>query len=332
MFTLSSTTYRDRVFGGWLGKAIGEAIGAQWDGQRRPIELAETADLLKEPRPRVGVTPLASAWLTKLEENGPGLRADDLSRTWLAHVSAREAEYGYARANLQRDLLPPLSGVYDNPFRESLGALARAEFWGLLAPGDPATAARYAWQDAIVDHAGTGVAAAVALAGLVSAAFAESSPERLVETALRLLPREARAAQVMRDVARWHGELANWRRTREMLLRSYTSEDVRDSTVALGFLTLALLDGQGDLAASLLIAARCGWSTAARLRRGRFDPGRAARRGRRCRKTTSPSSPPPGRKWKRSRPAPARPAPPSCANAPTAAPRWMTIPPRRTRV
>ena len=161
-------------------------------------------------------------------------------------------------ANLQ----PPLSGVYDNPFRESLGALARADLWGMLAPGDPATAAHYAWQEARLEsHRAAGVHAAVALASLMSAAFAEASPERWVETALRLVAPDSRVAQVMRDVARWHGELAHWRRTREMLLRSYSSEEVRDSAIALGFLTLALLDGEGDFAHSLLTAARCGWST-----------------------------------------------------------------------
>jgi hypothetical protein len=86
--------------------------------------------------------------------------------------------------------------------------------------------------------------------------------ERLVEAVLRLAGRESRIAQVVRDVARWHGELANWRRTREMVLRSYGSEDVRDSTVALAFIILALLDGEGELGHSLLTAARCGWSTA----------------------------------------------------------------------
>jgi len=263
MLTLTPAAYRDRIRGGWIGKRLGCAVGAPLDGERRAVEVAEAGELLRGARfGEWEGEELQRVWLEELRSGGPGLGADDLARAWLERVRLTRQEYGYARANLRRDLLPPVSGVHDNPFRESLGALARAELWGMLAPGDPAAAAEYAWQEAMLDHAGSGVAAAVVLAGLVSAAFADTSPERLVETALRLVARESRVAQVMRDVARWHGELANWRRTREMLLRSYGSEEVRDSSVALGFITLALLDGEGAPGHSLLTAARCGWSTA----------------------------------------------------------------------
>jgi ADP-ribosylglycohydrolase len=263
MLTLTSAEYRDRVLGGWLGKLLGQAAGAPTDGEKRPFDITDYPQALPatDPASCEGLL-FARVWLEELAASGPGLGCEDLVRAWLARIPLADYEYGYARANFRRDLLPPLSGVYDNPFRESLGALARAELWGLLCPGDPATAARYAAQDAALDHAGPGVSAAVALAGMVSTAFAESDPVRIVEAALRLVPRDSRAARAVRDVARWHGELANWRRTREMLLRSYASEDVRDSTLAIGMVTLALLDGEGELGHSLLTAARCGWSSA----------------------------------------------------------------------
>ncbi len=262
MVILTPQVYRDRVRGSWLGALAGAAAGAPWDGERRPAEIAGAEELRQGARPTAGeAAELQRLWLEELRTSGPGLSSDDLVRAWLERVRRAEGEYPFASANLRHDLLPPVSGMHNNPFRESLGALARADLWGRLAPGDPVTAARYAWQDAVLDHAGAGVSAAVLLAGMVSAAFAETSPERLVEIALRLVARESRAARVLRDVARWHGELTHWRRTREMLLRSYGSEDVRDSSVALGFLTLALLDGEGDFAHALLTAARCGWST-----------------------------------------------------------------------
>ena len=62
-----------------------------------------------------------------------------------------------------------------------------------------------------------------------------------------------------------------------MLLRSYTSEDLRDSTVALGFFTLALLDGQGDFAASLLIASTLRLEHGHGVRRGWRRVGSEAR-------------------------------------------------------
>jgi len=263
MVTLTSTEYRSKLRGGWLGKFIGSAAGSPMNGQRRVLEGVDYPGELGLADPRVceGTT-IAQVWLGEVISGGPGIGGDDLVRAWLERVRSTEEEYAYASANLRRDLLPPLSGAHDNPFRESLGAMARADLWGMLAAGDPATAARYAAQDARLDHAGAGAMAAILVAGMMSAAFAETDPARVVEAALRLVPREAKPARAVRDVARWHGELANWRRTREMLLRSYGSEEVRDSTVAIGLVTLALLDGEGEFARSVTTAARCGWSTA----------------------------------------------------------------------
>jgi hypothetical protein len=155
-----------------------------------------------------------------------------------------------------------VSGVLDNPYRESLAAMARGDLWGMLAPGDPEQAAWFARRDAMLDHAAAGMEAAIWLASVVSASFVEHDVARLVQVGLALIPEDGKAARALRDVARWHGEHASWERTREMVLRSYSSDDVRDCTVALGFAALALLHGRGDFARSVLTAASCGWSTA----------------------------------------------------------------------
>jgi hypothetical protein len=263
MVTLTADQYRERVYGGWTGKLLGRAAGAPVDGQRQPPEVGEYPEGLALPEIDAceGV-PIQRVWLTEILHRGPGLSGEDLARAWLARVDCSAGEYGHAGANLRRELLPPVSGVYDNPFRESLGAMARADLWGLVAPGDPGLAARYALQDASLDHAGAGVAGAVFVAALVSAAFVEADPARLIGATLGLVPRESRVARAVRDVARWHGEFAHWRRTREMLLRAYGSEDVRDSAIASGLLALALLDGDGDLGHAVTVGARCGWSAA----------------------------------------------------------------------
>ena len=263
MVILTESEYRSKLQGAWLGKFLGQAAGAPMDGQRRAVETVDYPAGLGpvEPEACEGLA-IQQVWLEEVISGGPEIGSDDLVRAWLERVRVTEWEYGCASANLRNDLLPPVSGAYNNPFRECLGAIARADLWGLLAAGDPATAGRYAARDGTLDHAGMGVVSAVLVAGMVSAAFAETTPTRVVEAALRLAPRESKAASAVRDVARWHGELANWRRTREMLLRSYGAEEVRDSTVAMGLIALALLDGEGDLARSLITAARCGWSAA----------------------------------------------------------------------
>ncbi len=264
MLTITHSDYSDKVSGGWLGKLIGAAVGRPIDGQRLPAEpagypgkLSELASVWAEG------TDFQAIWLRVLQTVGPRVADDDLIGGWLRYSGHATDEYAQARANFRRGVGPPISGAHDNPFRESLGALTRSELWGLLSPGDPEQAAWFARRDAMLDHAGAGVESAIWLAGLVSAAFAEADVAKLIEIGLRLVPESGRLGRAVRDVCRWHGDHAHWGRTREMLLRSYGSDDLRDSVVAAGFIALALLQGRGDFARSVLSAASCGWTASA---------------------------------------------------------------------
>jgi len=263
--TLTEATYRDKVLGGWLGKLAGMAVGAELDGRKQSHDLDRGyLDSIARSRPH----PAASVdfelvWLRVLQSVGPRVTSEDLATAWLRHLSYTDGEYAFAARNLRQDLHPPVSGVFDNPFQHTLGALARADVWGLVSPGEPRMAAQYAYEDATLDHGGPGVEAACVVAALVSAAFGESEPARLIEAAVSTVPAGSRAARAIRDALRWHTELAQWSRTREMLLRAYGAEDVRDAVVAISFITLALLHDHGDLGQALLTAARCGWATEA---------------------------------------------------------------------
>lgn len=95
---------------------------------------------------------LQLVWLHAVEQYGAGLTAKDLGQEWLEHVFFPYDEYGYALTNLRRGINPPVSGWFGNPFTNCMGSPIRSEIWAMLAPGAPAIAARYAWQDAIVDH------------------------------------------------------------------------------------------------------------------------------------------------------------------------------------
>lgn len=262
MVTIARAEYRNKLHGAWLGKLVGAALGSPFDGRKQAQEVAAGPEALagQEAHPLEG-TDFQLVWIRALQEASATASGDDLLAAWLRHITYARGEYAYARSNFLRDLRPPVSGVFNNPFRESLGGLERADLWGLLAPADPGVAARNAYQDAALDHSGPGAEAAMAFAAMVSAAFVEDEMPRLLEVALAVLPKNSKVGRVLRDVARWHGELPNWRRTREMLLRSYGSEDVRDSAVALGTILLSLLDGAKDFGRALVTAASCGLST-----------------------------------------------------------------------
>lgn len=62
-------------------------------------------------------------------------------------------------------------------------AFIRSEIWACLAPGYPEIAVRYAYEDAICDHADEGVYGELFCAALQSAAFVEKDMDKLVSIA-----------------------------------------------------------------------------------------------------------------------------------------------------
>lgn len=186
---LHEAWFRDKVHGCWLGKSIGGTLGAPLKGKRQASGVAFYDPVPTKAAPNTGLD-LQLLWLKALEERGPGLNAGVLGDYWLKHVLSDAGEYGACKRNLRDGFPPPLSGQFRNgQWRDGNGAWIRAEIWACVAPGQPALAARYAFEDACVDHgAGEGTWAAVFVAALESAAFVEPDPDRLIRIALGYVP------------------------------------------------------------------------------------------------------------------------------------------------
>ena len=202
---LSISTYRDKVMGCWRGKNIGGTLGAPFEGFRKTNEDVKfyVQDLSKGPPPNDDLD-LQLVWLAAVEKYGRQVDAHILAEYWTSYIIPNWAEYGMGKANLRAGLPPPLSGMVDNVYRDSCGCFIRSEIWACLAPGRPGLAARYAWEDAIVDHAGDGALCEVFFAAMQSAAFVESDPLKLIDIALGYVPADcaiARAIAVARDCA-----------------------------------------------------------------------------------------------------------------------------------
>jgi len=146
--------YRDRIYGCWLGKNIGGTIGGPFEGNkdfldlpaRVPSEMLANDDL-----------DLQLVWLDVLRKKGIKITSQDLAEGWLNNITYPFDEYVVAIANLKSGLRPPVTGYYDNWFRNGMGASIRSEIWACIAPGMPEAAGWYAWQDAQVDHWDEGV-------------------------------------------------------------------------------------------------------------------------------------------------------------------------------
>jgi len=185
---LDFDSYKDKVMGCWAGKNIGGVLGAPFEAirQTNPIEFY-TQDLSMGPPPNDDLD-LQIIWLSAVERYGRNVNASILGDYWLSYIIPNWSEYGMGKANLRAGLMPPLSGDVDNVYKNSCGSFIRSEIWACLAPGHPDIAARYAYEDAIVDHAEEGMFGEIFFAALQSAAFVESNPKTLIKIGLSYIP------------------------------------------------------------------------------------------------------------------------------------------------
>lgn len=199
---LTYQTYRDKLLGCWTGKNIGGVLGAPFEGKRQVNEVDfYQQDLSMSPPPNDDLD-LQIVWLAAVERYGRQVNASILGEYWLSYIVPNWVEYGTGKANLRAGLEPPLSGLIGNPYKDSCGCFIRSELWACLAPGQPHLAARYAYEDAIVDHQGEGMYGEIFFAAVQSAAFVESDPDRLIDIGLSFLPEDCAVARCIRT-ARW---------------------------------------------------------------------------------------------------------------------------------
>lgn len=195
---LDFSTYKDKVMGCWAGKNIGGVLGAPFEGFRQVNEIDfYTQDLLQGLPPNDDLD-LQIVWLAAVERYGRNVNASILGEYWLSYIIPNWVEYGTGKANLRAGLQPPLSGVVDNTYKDSCGCYIRSEIWACLAPGHPEIAARYAYEDAIVDHGGEGMYGEIFFAALQSAAFVESNTMKLIDIALSYIPENSVTAIAIR--------------------------------------------------------------------------------------------------------------------------------------
>ena len=214
--------YRRRVEGCWIGKNIGGTLGMPMEWNRATNDVSYyTHDISGEPLPNDDLD-IQVLWLLALEDNGLDLDAKVLGRYFNELMIFTHAEYGTAKANLRVGLEPPYSGIYKNDFKHSCGSFIRSEIWACLFPGHPALAAKYAFEDAMVDHGdGEGVYAEVFFAALESAAFFEPSLERLVEIGLSYIPADCAVARAIRDGVDFARRGVSKETAREYMMQHY---------------------------------------------------------------------------------------------------------------
>lgn len=277
--------YRQRVYAGWLGKCIGVRLGAPvegWTYQAIRDNLDEIRSYLPMPPGKVfkpdDDTALPLILLRGLQDFGPQISAAQLGDAWLNYLGDQRGTlwwggYGIssehtAYLNLASGIPAPLSGsiaLNGVTAAEQIGGQIFSDIWGLVCPNNLTLAASYAEKAASVSHDGNGIYGGRFIAALVSAAFAESDPRRLVQAGLSVLPDDSEYARVVTSVLDYHARNpGDWRAAYRHLLENF-GYDRYPGVVPIisnaGIVVMGLLYGEGDFSQSILITTNGGWDT-----------------------------------------------------------------------
>ena len=284
----------DRLAGAWLGRCAGCNLGKPVEGWsrdkiRRYLD-ASNAYPIEDYLPRLDPFPegLTLNWcwpettrgnirfmardddtdytilgLHVLEEHGFDFGPEHVAEEWQDHLPFTQT-YTAERAayrNLIHGYRPPETATFRNPYREWIGAQIRGDMWGYVSPGDPAEAARLAFNDASLSHTQNGIYGEMWASVLIACCFVIQDLKTAIDTSLAFIPERSRLAEAIRHVLELHAASRSWSETRDEIESRYGHysfvHTINNSTIV----TAALLWGQGDFSRTIGLAVEGGWDT-----------------------------------------------------------------------
>ena len=270
--SLTLEELEDKVRGGWAGQMIGVTYGAPTEfrfqgkineGLRewKPEELKGALDqddlyvemTFCEVMDRLGLE-------ATTEQYGEAFKKSKY-RLWHANLAARRL--------LRRGVKAPLSGHPDyNLHANDIDFQIESDFIGLMCPGLPRAAQRYADRVGHVMNYGDGVYGGIFVGAMYAAAFFEKDPRKVVEAGVGAIPAGSIYAQMLRDVLEWSAENADWKRTWQLLADKWDWDDpcpegaLRpfniDAALNGAYIALGLLYGNSDFEKTMEVSMRAG--------------------------------------------------------------------------
>jgi ADP-ribosylglycohydrolase len=193
--------FYDRTLAAWRGRLVGGALGTALEGYttaQLAKKFGQIRDYVRPPNTYNDDITYEIAFLTAFEKEGYKVSSSSIAEQWLALVPLGWSAEQIALDNLRKGIYPPESGRYRNPYREWIGAQMRGCICGQVAPGNPREAARLAWLDGVISHAGNGILGEVFNAVLTSMSFIETDMRHCLDTVITMIPEDSEYASVIR--------------------------------------------------------------------------------------------------------------------------------------
>ena len=205
-------------------------------------------------------------YMKTLEQYGRDFTSDDVVMSWLINLPFYKVCTGerVAYRNFVNLIPPPLSGSYNNVYREWVGAQIRADFFGYANPGNPEKAAEYAWRDGRISHTKNGIYGEMFCAAMIAASAACSDIKDIIFSGLGEIPVNSRLTEGIKKVLSWYETGINWEDALDKLHRTYNEKNHHHwcHTISNAMIcTIALLWGKCDFEKTIGIAVCAGFDT-----------------------------------------------------------------------
>ena len=278
--------YLEKIYAGWLAKIIGIRLGAPiegWTYQKikniygeldyYPIDYKEFAADDDSNGPLF--------FLRALEDSQTGfdITAQDIGDALLNYASFEHGFFwwgGYgvstehtAYLNLRAGIGAPRSGsIKQNGYTvaEQIGGQIFIDSWGLVTPGNPDLAAKYAGMAASVTHDGNAIYGGIFIAACISYAFVEQNIKAIIEKGLSYIPCDCEYTRVVRAVIAYYDAHpgSHWRDCFQYIFEHFGYDKYPGACHIIpnsAVMILSLLYGEGDFSDTLNICNMCGWDT-----------------------------------------------------------------------
>ncbi len=295
--------YQDQLEGAWIGRIAGCLLGKPTEGFKRcqiqavlqhtgdkplshyiarsdlPEDFAQTQglnpkwfenrfwiDRLEEAAPVDDDTNYTVFTLKLIENYGRNFTPDNVLEGWMGWIpmlSTCTAER-VAYRNAAAGMLPPSTAVYQNPYRERIGAQIRGDLFGYICPGNPELAAEYAWRDASISHVHNGIYGEMFIAAMIAAAAVTDDEQLILDAGLAQIPEKCRLRRDIDAVRSWFRDGLSADAVTDRVHTLYNEYDAHEwcHTISNAMIvTMALLFCKKDLGKAICLAVEAAFDT-----------------------------------------------------------------------
>ena len=201
-----------------------------------------------------------------IEKYGKDFTPYHMSRAWIAsqkkdaYCTAERVAYCHFINGFE----PPQSAIYQNPYREWIGAQIRGDYFGYINPGNPELAAEMAWRDASISHIKNGIYGEMFISAMLAVAAVTNDIEDIILGGLAEIPYTSRLYEAVIEVLKDYKEGLSQQDCFAKIHTKYNEHDEHDwcHTISNALIVVAaLLYGQSDYGKSICMSVEVGFDT-----------------------------------------------------------------------